>query len=641
MRLDRKLMSIGAAVTIAPLLAAGVVAWIQNRELKGVAKRVELEHTVESVYSMCDSANGMLSRDQDLLATLVQRAGGLHFAPGEMARWDAVNQQTQAVEHVSLPKAYLGKQWLGTEKSFGVHLPVLDEMTASTGTTATIFERMNEQGDMLRIATTVPQADGRRATGTYIAARNSDGSSNPVIREVLGGATFAGRAYVVNGWYLTNYRPIYDRGRAVGMLYAGTPEARALAPLRKKLLSMQIGKTGYVFMLNATGAARGHYVLSKGGQRDGEDIWNSRDTSGHYFIQEICTRAVKLKPAEVAAEHYPWANSGEPVQPTVTYFAYFKPWDLVLAAAMPEDEYVDSTSTLERVTNQGETMMLCLIAFGGLAAIFVWYLVSRRLMAGIGDGSRRLRDCSAQLLAAAQQVAANSTHVAGAAEQSAAGTEQVSASVQQLSAGTEHNRAACSEAASLTHDATAQARRGLQGMHAAVTVMDNLQKSSAEIGRIVKTIDDVAFQTNILALNASIEAARAGVAGAGFAVVADEVRALAQKSAEAARLTAGKVEASVRGSEEAASATMQLKDVFTSIAASVERVDSTVEIVAGNAAEQQGHLEQIRSAMQQVQGAAETTAANAEQAASASEQLSAQAAEVNALAGEMLSLIGL
>jgi len=87
---------------------------------------------------------------------------------------------------------------------------IVDKVKSLVGGTCTIFQRLDEAGSMLRVATNVVKKDGKRAVGTYIPAINSDGKPNPVIKEVLNGRTFRGRAFVVDRWYITAYEPIYD-----------------------------------------------------------------------------------------------------------------------------------------------------------------------------------------------------------------------------------------------------------------------------------------------------------------------------------------------------------------------------------------------------------------------------------------------
>src|SRR5690606_32986476 len=113
-------------------------------------------------------------------------------------------------------------------------------------------------------------------------------------------------------------------------------------------------------------------------------------------------------------------------------------------------------------------------------------------------------------------------------------------------------------------------------MGAMGAAMREIQSSSDEIRKIIKTIDEIAFQTNILALNAAVEAARAGEAGMGFAVVADEVRALAQRSAQAAKETAAKIENAVTRTHQGVALTSKVEQALNEIVSNSRRVDELI-----------------------------------------------------------------
>jgi len=306
----------------------------------------------------------------------MDQTGRVQVDAGSPVSWEARNQFTKAVSPVSLPKLLVGEKWLGQVSGAETPVPVVDGVRTVTNATSTMFQRMNPAGDMLRVATNVIGDGGKRAIGTFIPATGADGQPNPVVSTVLRGETFVGRAFVVNAWYMAAYEPLLDSQKNVmGMLYVGVPEARATEELRRAILTMKVGRTGYIYVLNANGSTRGHYVISKAGQRDGEDIWDSKDGKGKLFVQEICRKAVGLGPNEMATQRYPWKDPADAqTYNKIARIKYFKPWDWVIGVSLPEDEMYATAMEVDRISRRNTTILFLMGAVTLVATCLIWLL---------------------------------------------------------------------------------------------------------------------------------------------------------------------------------------------------------------------------------------------------------------------------
>jgi methyl-accepting chemotaxis protein len=186
-------------------------------------------------------------------------------------------------------------------------------------------------------------------------------------------------------------------------------------------------------------------------------------------------------------------------------------------------------------------------------------------------------------------------------------------------------------------------QRVSEGNRTLVEMVESMQQitgSSDKISKIIKVIDEIAFQTNILALNAAVEAARAGEAGMGFAVVADEVRNLAQRSAQAAKDTAGLIEESIARSNEGSRRLDHVTQVIRTITESAAKVRTLVDEVNLGSQEQARGIAAISKSISQMDSVTQANAATAEQSASASEELSAQAEALENIARDLRTLVG-
>ncbi|MBN2080934.1 methyl-accepting chemotaxis protein, partial [bacterium] len=390
------------AVLITSLVLVAVVLFTKGPLMKKVSDdfremgKLETAKIATSVYDRCVSSREQRQElvNMSLMVAHEQLAkmGSVTFNRGNMVSWDAVNQFSKDTTPVSLPAMEIGGTWLGKNSDAKVATPLVDKVREMVGGTATVFQRMNDAGDMLRVATNVIGDDGKRAVGTYIPAVNPDGTSNPVISSVLSGNTYQGTAFVVNENYLTAYEPIMDRnGDVVGILYVGVTE---LDPeLYKWITSLVVGKTGYVFVIGGNDPHKGFYLISKDGDgdgkgdRDGDNIWEAKDANDRLFIQDMVNQATAAPQGEINYIEYPWLNEGDPApKMKVSAVTYFEPMDWVIGAGT---YYADFEDTVVAVGSRMNNLvwLTIIIAF---VLVVIGVVISFWMAGSIGNPLIRL-----------------------------------------------------------------------------------------------------------------------------------------------------------------------------------------------------------------------------------------------------------
>ena len=243
----------------------------------------------------------------------------------------------------------------------------------------------------------------------------------------------------------------------------------------------------------------------------------------------------------------------------------------------------------------------------------------------------QVRQAVEQVAQGSDQVSQASQSLSQGATEQASSLEEISSSITEINGQATQNAESAGAANKLAVEARDNAVIGNRSMEELIKAMEQINEGSGEIKKVVKVIDDIAFQINLLALNANVEAARAGKYGRGFAVVAEEVRNLAARSADAVKETTAIVDQSVSSTEQGDKLVKDTAAQLELIVSGAGKVASFLDEIASASREQAQGLSQISEGVEQIDEVTQANTASAEESASAAEELAGQGEELRRL----------
>ncbi len=252
----------------------------------------------------------------------------------------------------------------------------------------------------------------------------------------------------------------------------------------------------------------------------------------------------------------------------------------------------------------------------------------RQILDSLNSALSRINMTAANVSEEAEKMASDAQILSSGAVKQAAAVEQLSANIQELSAQVDHTSSDADDAQKCTFQATTQLEVCNQKMGELTSAMKDISQASYQIGGIIKTIEEISFQTNILAINAAVEAAHAGQMGKGFAVVAEEVRNLANKSSAAAQDITLLIENSMKLVEQGMELSTDTTQALLEGVSGAHKSTELVKQIADSAQQQAQALHQLTQGMKQIADVVQTNASTAEKSASTAEVLNRQAEEL-------------
>lgn len=578
----------------------------------------------ETISLFYDQSLKVVQSNFSEFKTVLYSGGAFSIDSSSELSVDAVNQVTGNKESIHIPMMrYNGKK---VYTNFEMVDSIVEQANIE-GLTSTVFQAFDK--GLLRITTNVHKADGERAIGTYIP------KDSEVYRTVSSGKTYKGRAFVVSGWYWTVYEPITENGQLIGVLYVGISEKVLLNDLRKAFNSVRIGETGSPFILNSDGTYLLHQTM------EGQNGMEEKDDDGKEYIRTMI---------ETGSGGIIYPKNGENMM-----FSYstFDKTGWVIAAGSKEYEFLAHQRTVMKNLawiHVTALVLLCLVVIvvTGVLSTDIIFLKDKmtdekdltkkialkredelgmlaRFMNAFIENLRgiiyQVKSSTIELSSINNELASTTEEFSSTFTQQTTELKEINGEIITVRENTDQVEQNLEKVAEQTDSTVAKTRDGARKLDESMRIItdikqkvselggtvQNLSESSQEIGNIIGVINDIADQTNLLALNAAIEAARAGEAGRGFAVVADEVRKLAEKTQRATQEiggiinslqsetrtvtdTMGKASVTV---EKGVSIIGEAKESFDGIVKSMDQIKSVNDVMAHSVTAQTNALVNI------------------------------------------------
>jgi methyl-accepting chemotaxis protein len=533
----------------------------------------------------------------------------------------------------------------------------------------------NDKGEMVRAATLLKDKDGKSMLGKAIAADAKE------TRTVLEGKEWSGVVQRAGKFYVSAFMPIRNgQGKVVGAWSVRADISEDMARLKETLKEMKFGDTGYPYAVKVEANLEDSFFTLHP-KLEGQ---TAKEVKGPLLML-----AGEMARQESGSIAYPYFDAEGAEKDKIVVYKRAPSWGWTVAGGTWIDEYNKHADAL-----RWQLAVACLI--GALACALAAWMAATRGLAGVdavAEGVRRMgagdfsqeipsANCeigviaheantarqgiggllreisrsSSSAFASAESLERAAQTVASAAQEQSSSASELAAAVEELSVSITHT---ADQTQSSEHAAGETLTRAQQGMVAASAVsaemhkiasetasaealMAQLASNAQEIAGMAGAISELAEQTNLLALNAAIEAARAGEAGRGFAVVADEVRKLAEKSTQFTARIAQTVSSTSSGTASAAENAKQIAAQAREAARLAGEAEAALKAIAdagrlsveaaseiSNAAREQGVTSQaIAQAVERVANLADSN----------SQQASALLGEVRALENVARSL---